>query len=299
MNFLMKYILKKPVLVALILSLVSYCVYVTISNLALIYLEIISIFLIGFIYIYEFKEPMPRDLRFNISMYFVFFSIIIYFTNDTYDLLRSMYTPAFSILPSFSFFLATIFIKELIKAPLLFVITYIFLYVSGRIYLHLNKFTIKMIDKRVLQEPFILAIIISSIFILMVPVDSFQIADLYKFLLFEIAIIFSLGTVYILRFKTLICHSLKLQTAIYFTVITFIIYILNFTHNYFFSLGNSILQNSYENISFYSYLRLFLQNLYQDTYIIVTFLRFAAVYTFLDIPGRLYFYLKDNVEKRV
>ncbi|EKE02508.1 MAG: hypothetical protein ACD_20C00376G0004 [uncultured bacterium] len=290
----MKYILKKPILVALILSLVSYCVYITISNLALIYLEILSISLIGFIYVYEFREPMPRDLRLNISFYFVVFSIIIYFTSDTYDLLRQVNMPVFSVTPAFSFFLGALLIKELIKSPLLFGLTYIFLYVAGRIYLHLNKYSIKMIDKRVLQEPFILAILLSALYMLVVPVESYAIQDLYKLVLFEISIVFVIGVIYTLRFRQVIPNKLKLETATYFSVITFVIYFLSHTHNYYMSLGSDMLAGKQDLLSLPVFISLFVKNLYLDTYIAVTFLRFASAYTFLDLPGRMLLYLKKE-----
>jgi hypothetical protein len=291
----MKNVLKKPVLIALILSLVSYCIYVTVSNLALIYLEVISIFIIGFIYVYEFKEPMPRDLRMSVSIYFVIFSIIIYFTNDTYDLLRHIYTPALSVIPSFAFYLSAILVKELMKSPLLFVATYMFLYISGRIYLNLNKYSIKVTDKRILHEPVILAILIASAYVIAVPMSDYNITELYKFVFLEVAFIFSIGTIYTLKFKETIPAQLKMETAIYFSIITFIIYFLNFTHNYCISSGSNILDNNFSSISFYSFGSLFINKLYFDTFIAVTFLRFAAVYTFFDIPGKIYFYLKKKL----
>ncbi|MCK7485982.1 MAG: hypothetical protein MZU97_10860 [Bacillus subtilis] len=264
MNELLKYLFKKPVLLTLVLSLTSYCVYITIASLDLIYLEIIAIFFIGFLYAYEFKEPMTRDLRFSISVYFTAFSIIIYFFNDVYDLLKNMYANVFSILLSFWLYLSAIAFKEVIKSLLLFALTYILLYISDKIFLKLNKLDIQNNEKRLLEEPLLVAIIISSIYIFFAPLENFSFNDAIKLLTAEIIIIFLLGATYAIKYKQEVSKSLKFKVAIYLALISFGIYSLDFTHSYLILAGDKFLEGSTQLLSLSSYGKALFTNIYTD-----------------------------------
>ena len=109
--------------------------------------------------------------------------------------------------------------------------------------------------------------------------------------------IFIIGTIYVANFKEIMPNKLKLKTAIYFSLITLAIYFLNYTQHYSMELGDNLINGKYKLLSVYSFITLFINNIYFDTYVAITFIRYASAYAFLDIPGKVYFYLINRKNK--